>query len=73
MSVHEVIDLAMALSGEDQDRVAAALQKRRLERVEQEFAKLLEGVKEIPIYTPFDTYEAAAALEKFLTQEKARS
>jgi hypothetical protein len=34
---------------------------------------MLEGVAEIPIYTPFENYEAAATLQKLLNDGKAIS
>ncbi len=70
MSVDELIVLAKALPREDQLRLVEAVQEDRYTRTEREFAKMLEGVKEIPFHTPYECYAAASALQKFLEEGK---
>lgn len=62
MSVDELIDLAKELPRVDQIRLAQFLAETEYERREREFVNSFEGVTEIQIWSPHDSYETAAAM-----------
>ncbi len=70
MSVEEIITLAKELPRADQVRIADALAETEYEKKEREFLKTIEGVREIPIWSPLASYEAAAALQELIDERK---
>lgn len=61
MSVEEILEEVRSLPRADQFRLVFAVQEQ-LTKEQQEVIRQLQSASELPIWSPYDSYEAAAEL-----------
>lgn len=72
MSVEELLKEARMLPRRDQLQLATAL-RNEYSASDMEILKLFENVREIPMDSPVEAYEAAACLMNLLSQNERES